>query len=92
MITSRPWEISSPRSSSERRNGVNTCAFSVSVSNEAQEAFFPAKRDAQSHDHRCLGECLPIQKQRHRILAGRIPFLHLPQLRSAPLHEPSGHR
>ena len=30
MTTSRPWEISSPRSNNERRNGVSTCSFSVS--------------------------------------------------------------
>ena len=41
MITSRPWEISSPRSSSERRNGVNTCAFSVSVSTKPKKRFSP---------------------------------------------------
>jgi len=38
MITSRPSEISSPRSSRERRNGVNTCAFSVSVSTKPKKS------------------------------------------------------
>ena len=56
MITSRPWEISSPRSSSERRNGVNTCAFSVSVSTKPKKRFSPEKRNAQRHNHRGVGE------------------------------------
>ena len=36
-ITSTPWETSRPRSTNDRRNGVSTCAFSVSVSTKPRK-------------------------------------------------------
>ena len=40
-ITSTPWETSRPRSTNDRRNGVSTCAFSVSVSTKPRKRFSP---------------------------------------------------
>ena len=36
-----PWETSRPRSTNDRRNGVSTCAFSVSVSTKPRKRFSP---------------------------------------------------
>ena len=40
-ITSTPSEMSRPRSINERRNGVSTCSFSVSVSTKPKKRFSP---------------------------------------------------
>ena len=57
------------RSTKDRRNGVNTCSFSVSVSTKPRNRLSPVI-DAQRDDHRRLGERLAVQHEGHNVLPG----------------------
>ena len=91
-ITRSPWETSRPRSTKDRRNGVNSLLVLGVRLDKAQEQFVPRHRDAQRDDHRRLGERLAVQHEGHNVLPGEVPLLEFAEFRRAGLNERAGHR
>ena len=92
-LPASPWETSRPRSTIDRRNGVNTCAFSVSVSTKPRNALVPCqgRGTARSPSSPRRTSCRPSMRA-DDVLRGEVPLLKFAEFGRAGLNERARHR